>query len=97
MGTNRTIEGRNLSVTCSYTFGEPTATTVYWTKTDSVFRYDGQILWIPNIEKEDSGTYACHAENSYSSGNRGTTNTTIQIDVQCQSISIFMLHVILSS
>lgn len=97
MGTKRTIEGRNLSVTCSYTLGEPTATTVYWTKSDSVFRYDGQMLWIPNIEKEDSGTYVCHAENTYSSGNRGTANTTIQIDVQCQSIRVFMLNLIFLS
>uniref|UniRef100_K1QKD4 Hemicentin-1 n=1 Tax=Magallana gigas TaxID=29159 RepID=K1QKD4_MAGGI len=82
ISTKTTIEGRNLSVTCSYTMGEPTATRVYWTKSDSVFRYDGQMLWIPNIEIEDSGTYVCHAENSYSSGNRGTANTTIQIDVQ---------------
>lgn len=92
ISTKTTIKGRNLSVTCSYTMGEPTATRVYWTKSDSVFRYDGQMLWIPNIEKEDSGTYVCHAENSYSSGNRGTANTTIQIDVQCQSIRVFMLN-----
>lgn len=97
MGTKRTIEGSNLSVTCSYTLGEPTATTVYWTKSNSVFRYDDQMLWIPNIEKEDSGTYVCHAENSYSSGNRGTANATIRIDVQCQSKGVFMLNLIFLS
>lgn len=27
-----------------------------------MFRYDGHMLWIPNIKIEESGTYACHSE-----------------------------------
>lgn len=82
MGLQRTIEGRNLSVTCFYISGKPNATTFYWTKADSEFRYDYRTLWIPNIGREDSGSYVCNAENIYSSGNKGTANATIEIDVQ---------------
>lgn len=87
MGLQRTIEGRNLSVTCFYISGKPNATTFYWTKADSEFRYDYRTLWIPNIGREDSGSYVCNAENIYSSGNKGTANATIEIDVQCQLIT----------
>lgn len=45
---------------------------------------NGQFLWIPSIGREDSGTYTCFAENTYSSGNKGKANATIEIDVQCQ-------------
>lgn len=99
MGIQRTIEGRDLTVTCNYTLGKPTATTFYWTKTDANFRHDNKTLWIPNIGREDSGTYVCHAENTYSSGNKGTANTTIELDVQCQlmtsivCLTLFVLNI----
>lgn len=83
-GTQKTVEGRNLNVTCSYIPGKPPATMFYWTKSDSDFRFNGQFLWIPSIGREDSGTYTCFAENTYSSGNKGKANATIEIDVQCQ-------------
>uniref|UniRef100_A0A8W8LGZ3 Ig-like domain-containing protein n=1 Tax=Magallana gigas TaxID=29159 RepID=A0A8W8LGZ3_MAGGI len=81
-GTQKTVEGRNLNVTCSYISGKPPATMFYWTKTDSDFRFNGQFLWIPSIAREDSGTYTCFAENTYSSENKGKANATIEIDVQ---------------
>ncbi|XP_011433315.3 serine-rich adhesin for platelets isoform X2 [Magallana gigas] len=80
--TQKTVEGQNLSITCSYSPGNPITTSLYWTKTNSVFRYNGQLLQIPNIGRKDSGTYVCHAENTYSSGKKGTANATIEIDVQ---------------
>lgn len=80
--TQKTMEGQNLSITCSYRPGNPNTTFFYWTKTNSVFRYDGQLLWIPNIGRKHSGTYTCFAENTYSSGNKGKANATIMIDVQ---------------
>eukprot|EP00105_Crassostrea_gigas_P021956 XP_011441295.1 PREDICTED: hemicentin-2 isoform X1 [Crassostrea gigas] len=82
IGIQRTIEGRNLSVTCSYTSGKPTSTIFYWTKADSEFISDNRTLLIPNLGREDSGSYVCIAENIYSSGNKGTANATIEIDVQ---------------
>lgn len=82
MSTQKIVEGRYLNVTCSYTPGKPSATSFYWTNANEKFRINGHILRIPNIGREDSGTYTCFAENTYSSGNRGTANATIEIDVQ---------------
>lgn len=93
----KTVEGRNLNVTCSYLSGKPPATMFYWTKTDSEFRSNGQFLWIPSIGREGSGTYTCFAENIYSSGNIGKANGTIEIDVQCQLINIFARYIIVYS
>lgn len=63
IGAQRSIEGRNLSVTCVTPLILWTYSTIFsWTKTDLLFRYDGHMLWIPNIEREESGTYACHSE-----------------------------------
>nr|XP_019924517.2 hemicentin-2-like isoform X7 [Crassostrea gigas]XP_034303712.1 hemicentin-2-like isoform X7 [Crassostrea gigas] len=80
--TQKTVEGQNFSIKCSYSPGNPTPTSLYWTKTNSVFRYNGQLLRIPNIGRKDSGTYTCFAENTYSSGRKGKANVTIEIDVQ---------------
>lgn len=77
MGIKRIIEGSNLSVICLYIVGEFIVIIVYWFKIDLVFRYDDQMLWILNIEKEDLGIYVCYVENSYSSGNRGIVNVII--------------------
>ncbi|XP_052720825.1 uncharacterized protein LOC128192289 [Crassostrea angulata] len=76
------VEGQNFSIKCSYSAGNPITTSLYWTKTNSVFRYNGQLLRIPNIQRKDSGTYTCFAENTYSSGKKGKANATIEIDVQ---------------
>lgn len=54
-GTQKTVEGRNLNVTCSYISGKPPATMFYWTKTDSDFRFNGQFLWIPSIGRMTLG------------------------------------------
>lgn len=63
IGAQKSIEGRNLSVTCVTPLILWTYSTIFsWTKTDLLFRYDGHMLWIPNIEREESGTYACHSE-----------------------------------
>lgn len=62
---------------CFYIMGEFIVIRVYWIKFDLVFRYDGQMLWILNIEIEDLGIYVCYVENSYSSGNRGIVNIII--------------------
>uniref|UniRef100_K1S6Y6 Hemicentin-1 n=1 Tax=Magallana gigas TaxID=29159 RepID=K1S6Y6_MAGGI len=73
------LEGRNLSVTCKATPGNPSLTTFYWTKVDiQGFRQNGATLHIPNIQRNSSGTYRCTAENSY---NPPVVNTLFQQDI----------------
>lgn len=79
------IEGRNLSVTCQATPGNPNFTTFYWTKVDNPgFSQKGSILQILNIQRNSSGTYTCTAENSYNNGEWGTHSQPLDVNVQCK-------------
>lgn len=79
------VEGRNLSVTCKAAAGNPSSTTFYWTKEDDTgFRQNGSTLQLPHIQRTNSGTYICTAENSYSIGGMGTHNQTMVVDVLCE-------------
>lgn len=78
------IEGRNLSVTCQTTPGNPSSTTIYWTKDFEGFRQKGPTLQLPNIQRTSSGTYTCTAENNYSNGEKGIHRETIDINVLCK-------------
>lgn len=67
------IDGRDLFVTCQATFGNPSLTTIYWTKVDNPgFRQNGSTLQLPNIQKNGFDIYKCASENIYSSGEKGT-------------------------
>lgn len=47
------IEGGDLRVTCTATFGNPSSTTFYWTKVDNLgFRRNGAILQITSIDRK---------------------------------------------
>ncbi|XP_062566525.1 hemicentin-1-like isoform X3 [Saccostrea cucullata] len=82
MEEQKVIEGDYFSVSCNFTEGNPPSTTVYWTKDDPYFRQSQQYLTITNVSRSDSGTYVCFAENTYSSGRKGTSNNTMELDVQ---------------
>ncbi|XP_065933069.1 hemicentin-1-like isoform X2 [Magallana gigas] len=78
-------EGRNLSVTCTATKGNPDSTTFYWTKVDnSVFRQNETTLQLYNIQRNSSGTYRCTAENNYNTGEKGTDSQSMVVDVLYQ-------------
>lgn len=84
LDTRKIIEGENLTMTCPYNKGNPSFTTVYWEKEmNSSYMYPGQTLRIPNIDREAAGNYVCIAENTYSNGQNGSTNSTMYLDVQC--------------
>lgn len=87
------LEGRNLSVTCKATPGNPSLTTFYWTKVDiQGFRQNGATLHIPNIQRNSSGTYRCTAENNYSNGEKGTHNQSMVVNVLCmRSVYNYMI------
>lgn len=79
------IEGRDLSITCQTTLGNPRSTAFLWTKVDdSGFRQDGPTLQLPNIQRTSSGTFRCTAENNYSNGEMGTHSQTMIVNVQCE-------------
>nr|XP_034316845.1 hemicentin-2-like [Crassostrea gigas] len=76
------IEGRDLSVTCTVTPGNPSSTTLYWTKVDNPgFRQNGPTLQLYNIQRNDSGSYRCTAENNYNNRERGTHTKTTVVNV----------------
>lgn len=78
------IEGRDLSVTCTVTPGNPSSTTLYWTKVDNPgFRQNGPTLQLYNIQRNDSGSYRCTAENNYNNRERGTHTKTTVVNVLC--------------
>lgn len=78
-------EGSNLSVNCTATPGNPSTTTIYWTKIDNLgFRENGSILKLFNIQRTNSGTYVCAAENKYINERKGTHNETMVVNVQCK-------------
>lgn len=84
------IEGRNLSVTCTATPGNPSSTVLYWTKVDNPgFRQNGAILQLYTIQRSNSGTYRCTAENNYYNGERGTHSQTMVVNVLSINIHIY--------
>ncbi|XP_078332848.1 contactin-6-like [Crassostrea virginica] len=74
------VEGRDLSVTCQATPGNPSSTTFFWTK-DSEYKQKGARLYIPNIQRSGSGTYRCTVENNYSNGETGTHDQDMDVSV----------------
>lgn len=86
-------EGRNLSVTCQATPGNPSSTNVYWTKEDDqVFKQTEGTLKFPNINRISSGTYSCTAENIYSNGEMGTHIQSMVINVLCKYRYLVQYH-----
>lgn len=87
------IEGGALSVPCQVTPGNPSATTVYWTKVgNSGYRQIGSTLQLPNTQRTSSGTYRCTAENNYSIGEKGTHNQSMVVNVLCmRSVYYYMI------
>uniref|UniRef100_A0A8W8P1S0 Uncharacterized protein n=1 Tax=Magallana gigas TaxID=29159 RepID=A0A8W8P1S0_MAGGI len=79
------IEGRDLSITCQATPGNPNSTTFYWTKVDnSGFRQNGPTLQLPNIQRTSSGTYRCKTENNYNNEVKGSDSQAMVVNVQYQ-------------
>lgn len=86
-------EGKNLSITCQSNPGNPSATNFYWTKVNnSEFRQNESRLYLPNIQKNSSGTYICVAENNYYNGKKGRNNETMDVNVLCENLLSYKLH-----
>ena len=79
-----TIEGQDFLIICRATPGNP-ITTMFWSikVNDPVFKQNGSILQLPNIQRNSSGTYKCTAENTYSNREKGTNSRDMVIDVLC--------------
>lgn len=82
LSTQDIVEGRNLSVTCTATPGNPSSITLYWTKNGNTgFKQYDSTLQIPNIKRNSSGTYTCTAENTYSKNQTGVNSKTMVVNV----------------
>lgn len=78
------IEGGDLSVNCTATPGNPGSTSFYWTKIDNPrIRQNGSTLQLYKIQRNNTGTYRCTAENTYYNQESGTHNQTMVINVLC--------------
>lgn len=74
----------HVSIRCNVTSGNPSYTTIYWTKSgDSGFRQSGSTLRLNYISKSQSGTYSCVAENNYNNGGKGANQQSFFLDVLC--------------
>lgn len=81
----KVIEGRDLTVTCQDTPGNPSSSTFYWTKEGyPAFRQNGTTLQLPKIYRSSSGTYICTAENIYSDGENGVDSQSMEVNVFCE-------------
>lgn len=81
------IEERNISITCTATPGNPSFMTFWWTKVDNPgFIENGATIQLSNIQRNNSGTYRCTAENNYSNGKKGTDSQLTVVNVQCRSL-----------
>lgn len=79
------IEGKDLSVACTATPGNPRATLFFWTKIDNPgFKQSGTTLQLHNIQRTSSGTYRCTAENSFSYVEKGSDSQSVTINVLCE-------------
>lgn len=96
------IEGGDLSVTCKANPGNPSSTTIYWTKVyNPGFRRNVSTLQSNSIQKNSSGTYRCIAENNYSNGEKGTHSQSMVVNVLCKIFFIliyphFILYVVIT-
>lgn len=91
------IEGRDLSVKCQATPGNPNVTTFFWTKEGSTtFRQNGSTLLLPKIQKNSSSTYLCTAQNVYNDEDSGNHSQPLVVNVLCMfALSLYykqLLH-----
>lgn len=81
------VVGDHVKITCVLTEGNPSSTTVYWTKSGySGFEQSGSSLVFPNISRTQNGIYSCVAENKYQIGGKGTDKQTFLLDVLCRHL-----------
>lgn len=92
------VEGGNLSVTCQVTHGNPSSTSIFWSKEGTAgFKLERPTLQLPNIQRNSSGTYRCIAENTYSNEEKGTDSQTMVVNVQCKFLYGIDLYLIILS
>ena len=86
---NQTVnEGSNLTLFCNTT-GKPAAN-ITWTRvSEDEVLFVGNPWNIVNINRTYNGTYRCVADNGVSS----PVNSTISINVLCEYILYYLLHV----
>ncbi|XP_078331736.1 hemicentin-1-like isoform X3 [Crassostrea virginica] len=77
-----TKEGQDFLISCRATPGNPITTMFWWIKVnDPVFKQNGSTLQLPYIQRHNSGTYKCIAENTYSNGWKGTDSQEMVVNV----------------
>ncbi|KAJ8307737.1 hypothetical protein KUTeg_014708 [Tegillarca granosa] len=84
------VEGCRFVLTC-YVSGKPALTVqqMWWTRhNDNTFRQQGIQIVIDNIQKEQSGTYTCHAQNTLTPSGQSSINKTatqdVEVDILCK-------------
>lgn len=79
------VELTDFSAACTVVPGNPPNTEMYWTRSgEETFQQNSTHLRLFSINRNDSGTYKCTAENTYSSGSKGSNSQTLVVDVQCK-------------
>ncbi|KAL4221133.1 carbohydrate binding [Mactra antiquata] len=57
------LQGKELNISCPYTAGIPSKTSINWTRNNDDELWDGEQLLLSSIKKGDAGNYSCDASN----------------------------------
>lgn len=85
MSQQNVTEGTHFQIICNATPGNPTPISIVWTKEENtMFILKEPILQLSYINRTNSGTYRCTAENDYGNGKKGTHSQDMVVNVLCR-------------
>lgn len=82
--TLRAVEGTTLVIPCNVIAGNPAETFTQWMRDGVGFNQSGTSLVLSTIERSQSGTYVCMAQNTYFDNSHGEDNKSVTVDVECK-------------
>lgn len=82
--TQKPVEGTTLVIPCNVHAGNPADTSTQWTRDGVSFNQSGASLVLSAIERSQSGTYVCMAQNTYFDFSQGEDNQSVTVDVECK-------------
>ena len=78
-----TTEGANLNLSCN-TSGTPPPV-VSWVRISTGQRFDGSVLELTNINRNQAGDYRCEASNDCG---KGSSSATIHVQSKCSFLLV---------
>ncbi|XP_067025669.1 hemicentin-1-like [Acropora muricata] len=95
LGPHHATEGRNVTLTCTITDGDPRPQLIRWLKDKAPVDVKDTSMTLSTIKKKDEGNYICETGNEGGSAN-GSINITVHIppklnpDLKDGSVSVYL-------